>query len=153
MPRLFTSGAYGSMRSVYRSAIKNIQADYSYDAPAQPNYTSYIYTPPTAETDIVQTDIPMDKQTAIFLDSLATKLLQLTESFEAKIEEAKLTYKPSEADMEKRIFASVETPVMNVSIGYEYFLYVQRYGPPHLGKFDPEKLALIRAEENIEAPS
>jgi hypothetical protein len=34
----------------------------------------------------------------------------------------------------------------NISVKYAYYIYVQRYGPPVNGKFDPLYIDLINAE-------
>ena len=33
-----------------------------------------------------------------------------------------------------------------VSVKQEYIIYIKRYGPPFQGVFDPERLAIIRAQ-------
>lgn len=41
----------------------------------------------------------------------------------------------------------------NATIKYEYTIYLQRYGPPTRGIFDPIYLDLIRAELAASAPT
>ena len=42
--------------------------------------------------------------------------------------------------------ASIEAPVMMLAIKQEY---IRRYGPPEAGKFDDEKIQIIKSELGI----
>ena len=76
----------------------------------------------------------------------------MSHSIEDRIEEIKKNCnQPTQAD--GFIFASIETPAMDITIGAEYIIYIQRYGPPHHGKFDQCKLDNIRDELNLPTPA
>ena len=94
----------------------------------------------------------IDKKSSIFFNTLASKLLEMSQSIEKRIEEIKKNCNtPKQAD--GFLFASIETPEMTICIGEEYIIYMQRHGPPHHGKFDHHKLNHIRREYNITVPS
>ncbi len=96
----------------------------------------------------VEKDTSVDRNSAIFFSNLATKLLDMTTAIQARMKE--LSEKVCEPSSGKGVlFASIETPQMNIGIKYEYVEYITRYGPPIKGKFDEAKLAIIRAELGI----
>ena len=95
-------------------------------------------------------DNSMDRNSAIFFNQLATKLLEMSKSFQERLEEARKNCNQQQAGF---LFASIDTPQMAISVGTEYIIYVQRFGPPPNGKFPPEKLAQIRMEFNIPSSS
>lgn len=95
-------------------------------------------------------DSSIDRNSAIFFHNLANKLLEMSQSFEDRIEKIKKDCGNRQAN--GFLFASIDTPSMQISVGAEYILYVQRYGPPPKGKFCPEKLKLLRQELGIEPP-
>ena len=149
MPSLLSSGRFGHMSSGRIRTYTQIQS-----ACAQP-----VYTPPTycveyphhtqhEECQPSNTcDGSIDKNSALFFNTLASKLLEMSKTIEDRIEDIKKNCNKERA--RGCIFASVDTPHMNISVGAEYFIYVQRYGPPPNGKFEPEKLAIVRAELEI----
>ena len=47
------------------------------------------------------------------------------------------------------VLASIDTPQMVLGVSYEFVEYIKRHGPPVNGKFDPARLATIRAELGI----
>ncbi len=82
---------------------------------------------------------------------MTMKLLEMSQAIEERIEQIKKNCnqeKPSDGFL----FASIETPQMLITVGQEYVIYLQRYGPPHHGRFDPCKLESIREELGIPAP-
>lgn len=91
-------------------------------------------------------DSSIDRNSALFFNNLANKLLEMSQAFEDRIEKLKNDCGKTQAN--GFLFASIETPAMQISVGGEYVIYVQRFGPPPLGKFDPVKLDAIRAEIN-----
>lgn len=93
----------------------------------------------------------IDKKSSLFFNTLATRLLEMSQSIETRIEQIKKNCgEPKQAD--GFLFASIDTPSMNITVGAEYVIYVQRHGPPHHGKFDRHKLDHIRKEFNIPIP-
>lgn len=91
------------------------------------------------------------KDTTKFFGTLATKLLNMAESIHDRIEKLKteLCPKPTKGFL----LAEIDAPKMVLGIKYEYVEYVRRHGPPKDGKFDEEKLDVIRAELGISAYS
>lgn len=146
MPRFLTSGGLGTMRSFY--STKHL---YEPNENYQPNFTQHApYTYPQAPchlpTDCETIKPTIDVHTVSFISSVATKLLDLTKAIDLRIDTIKKNCKAT--TQEQFVFASIDTPNMNISVGAEYVIYVQRFGPPRLGKFDQDKLAEIRAEIN-----
>jgi len=141
MPRFLTSGGLGIMRSFYSEQTK----------PYTPIYNNYILPNSRASHGSYDPSCEpapaIDRQTVLFISTVATKLLDLTTSIDDRIETIQKNCKGYTS--EKLILASVDTPNMNISIGPEYVIYVQKHGPPKLGQFDPDKLAEIRAELGI----
>ena len=87
----------------------------------------------------------IDKNSAMFFNTLSLKLLEMSETVEKRIEVIKKNCNENQR-ANGFLFASIDTPQMNISVGSEYVIYVQRYGPPPNGKFEPAKLELIRKE-------
>lgn len=94
-------------------------------------------------------DGSIDKNSALFFNQLASKLLEMSESIEARIETIKKNCNSS-GQSSGFLFASIDTPQMSISVGGEYVVYVQRHGPPVNGKFDSCKLDAIRKELNVQ---
>jgi hypothetical protein len=92
-------------------------------------------------------DCSIDRNSAIFFNNLATKLLEMTEAIEKRIDE--LENRPCPTETRGVLFASIDAPVMNIGIKYEYIEYIKRYGPPQGGQFDETKLNAIRIELGI----
>lgn len=87
------------------------------------------------------------RDTSLFFSKLAQKLLDMSIAIDKRIEKIKSEAycKPGEGVF----LASIEAPVMTVAIKYEFIEYIKQYGPPVDGKFDEEKLQLIREELGI----
>jgi hypothetical protein len=148
MPRFITSGALGTMRSSYTPIHRYGSIVYSYPIQKQNEFIESNYT--TKSDEIIEPPtLSINKQTAIFLDTISRKLLELSQTVEATIEDIKANCKEKPKNLNNHILASIDTPNMNITVGAEYILYVQKYGPPVLGKFDPEKLAIMREELGI----
>lgn len=93
----------------------------------------------------------IDKKSSLFFNTLATRLLEMSHAIEERIEDIKKNCNgPKQAN--GFLFASIDTPQMNITVGEEYVIYVQRHGPPHHGKFDQHKLNHIRKEYGIPIP-
>ncbi len=92
-------------------------------------------------------DNTVDRNSAMFFSNLATKLLDMSKAIEKRMEE--LANKACATESGGFLFASIDTPTMAIGVKYEYIEYIKRYGPPHRGKFDQEKLRHIRRELNI----
>jgi hypothetical protein len=84
------------------------------------------------------------RDTTRFFDKLATKLKDMAEAVNKRIEEIKESAKCQKA--EGFILASIDVPQMTLDIKYEYVEYIKRYGPPENGIFDETKLAALRVE-------
>lgn len=93
------------------------------------------------------TDNSVDRNSAIFFNTLANKLLEMSRAIDARMTE--LSNRVCEPASKGFLFASIETPQMVLGVSYEFVEYVKRHGPPVNGKFDPEKLAAIRVELGI----
>ncbi len=92
-------------------------------------------------------DNSVDRNSAIFFNTLANKLLDMSKAIDARI--AEISKKVCQPTTKGFIFASIEAPSMVLGVKYEFVEYIKRYGPPPKGKFDPEKLNLIRNELGI----
>lgn len=93
------------------------------------------------------TDNSLDRNSAIFFNNLATKLLDMSKAIQKRMDDlANKVCAPQQAGF---LFANIETPPMLLGIKQEFMEYIKRYGPPTKGKFDPEKLSIIRAELGI----
>jgi len=86
----------------------------------------------------------IDGNSAIFFNNLAIKLLAMSQSIELRIEE--ISNKVCNPETKGFILVSIDTPVMELGVKYEYIEYIKRYGPPQKGKFDPRKLNIICTE-------
>jgi hypothetical protein len=86
-----------------------------------------------------------------FFSDLATKLLEMTTAVNKRIEDIK---KNCGGSKQSGFFlASIEAPVMNLGVKYEYIEYIKRFGPPTDGKFEEEKLKQLRIELGIDTNS
>jgi hypothetical protein len=91
-------------------------------------------------------DNSIDRNSAVFFNKLASKLMDMTQAIEKRIQ-----------DMSERcatpqkgfLLASIETPQMVLGVKYEYVEYIKRYGPPVKGKFDEALLEGLRIELGI----
>ena len=91
------------------------------------------------------------KDTTKFFGTLATKLLNMAESIHDRIERLKVELCPKPT--KGFLLAEIDAPKMVLGIKYEFVEYVKRHGPPKDGKFDEQKLEIIRAELGISADS
>jgi len=82
--------------------------------------------------------------TTVFLDTLTTKLIAMTRSLQVQFEDLKKNQAPALGPRAPRL-AEIKVSAV-VSVKYAYFIYVQRYGPPVNGRFDPLYIDLINAE-------
>ena len=79
-----------------------------------------------------------------FLEKLTTKLIDMTTSLKQQFEDLKNNQKEFMGPPAPRL---VEITVnTNVSVRRVYYLYLQRYGPPVNGIFDPDYITLLQAE-------
>ncbi len=78
-----------------------------------------------------------------FLETLTDKLIEMTNSLKEQFSE--LVKPPSNTGAKGVLLATIPLSA-NVDSKIEYFMYVNRYGPPTNGIFDPIYLDLIRAE-------
>lgn len=92
-------------------------------------------------------DNSIDRNSAIFFNNLALKLLDMSKVIEARMDE--LSKKVCAPQTKGVFFASIDTPVMSLGVKYEYVEYIKRYGPPQRGQFDETLLAQIRVELGI----
>jgi hypothetical protein len=109
---------------------------------------SFLKTNKTYSNTACGCDNSIDRNSAIFFNNLATKLLEMTTAIDnriKKIEENCVSNRGSSGFL----LASIETPVMSLSIKYEYVEYIKRYGPPPNGQFDQALLEEIRIELGI----
>jgi hypothetical protein len=81
----------------------------------------------------------------VFLDTLTTKLLAMTRSLQTQFEDLKKNQIPPSVGPRAPRLAEIKVSAV-VSVKYAYYIYVQRYGPPVNGKFDPLYIDLINAE-------
>ena len=93
-------------------------------------------------------DNSIDRNSALFFTKLADKLLEMSKSVEARIEEIRKNCNKPTASR-GFLFASIEVPTMTIAVPQEYLEYIRRHGPPPKGKFEPLKLHLIRIEFGI----
>ena len=143
MPSLLSSGAWGSMQSIYKLNSYAVSPD---TIPSSNPRQANVYV---VDSGPAEQSAPITKQNVGFLSTMADKLQELSQAIEAKIEYIIKTAVPKPKNLDNFILAKVDTPNMDFSVGAEYIIYVQKFGPPPLGKFDPEKLAEIRAEYSI----
>jgi hypothetical protein len=79
----------------------------------------------------------------VFLQALTTKLIDMTTALKRQF--ANLEAQGRQGTTRGTVLASTSVKG-NVRFKPEFAIYVQRYGPPILGVFDPLYLDLIRAE-------
>jgi hypothetical protein len=82
--------------------------------------------------------------TTLFLQALTNKLVDMTTSLKKQFEDLKTAAQPT-GTTRGTILASI-TVKGTISFKQEYSIYLQRFGPPVDGIFDPLFLELIRAE-------
>lgn len=92
-------------------------------------------------------DNSIDRNSAIFFNNLALKLLDMSKAIEARMEE--LSNKVCSTETRGFLLASIDTPSMSIGIKYEYVEYIKRYGPPPNGLFDETLLTNLRTELGI----
>lgn len=78
-----------------------------------------------------------------FLETLTDKLIDMAAALQKRITE--LESRPPPGTTRGVIFADISVG-SHASVKYEYVIYIQRYGPPINGIFDPIYLDLLRAE-------
>lgn len=83
-----------------------------------------------------------------FFSSLANKLLEMATAINKRIDDIKKNC--SKTTERGFLLASIETPVMQLGVKYEYLEYIKRFGPPVDGKFDEAKLEQLRIEFGID---
>ena len=91
----------------------------------------------------------LDRNSAIFFNNLATKLLDMSKAIQTRMDE--LANRVPGQQSGGFLFASINTPAMMVGVRQEYVEYIKRYGPPQKGKFDAAKLEQLRIELGINA--
>jgi hypothetical protein len=91
-------------------------------------------------------DNSLDRNSAVFFNKLALKLMDMSQAIEKRIKEIS---EKCVVPQKGFLLASIETPQMVLGVKYEYVEYVKRYGPPLKGKFDEELLKEIRIELGI----
>ena len=87
------------------------------------------------------------RDTSSFFSKLATKLMDMATTINKRIEKIQSEVKCSSGG--GVLLASIDAPVMMLAIKQEYMEYIRRYGPPDGGKFDEEKLKILRTELGI----
>jgi hypothetical protein len=86
-----------------------------------------------------------------FFSNLANKLMEMATAVNKRIDDIKKNCnKGAERGF---LLASIETPVMQLGVKYEYLEYIKRFGPPVEGKFDEAKLEQLRIELGIDNTS
>ena len=88
------------------------------------------------------------RDTIVFFSKLASKLLIMSETINERMNEMKKNI-CNKGESGGVLLASIEAPVMTISIAFEYIEYIRQYGPPSNGKFDEDKLTKIRKELGI----
>jgi hypothetical protein len=82
-----------------------------------------------------------------FFDTLAGKLLVMVQSLKEQFQELKtIAYKNVASGP---FLASIEVTPPPIGVKYEYIEYINRYGPPADGIFDPVILNSLRIELGI----
>jgi hypothetical protein len=87
------------------------------------------------------------KDTVKFFGTLATKLLDMAEAIQTKIENIK---KQVCAPSRGFLLAEIEAPRMILGVRLEYLEYIKRFGPPDNGIFNEERLDALRKELGID---
>ena len=82
-----------------------------------------------------------------FFSKLSDKLSAMVTTVQTQFNEYKTEI--DKFTTPKGIVSKVETPAMVLGVGQEYIIYIQRFGPPPVGIFDPAKLQAIRVELGI----
>jgi hypothetical protein len=86
--------------------------------------------------------------TTNFFETLVNKLEEMTLSLKEQFAELIRPPIPNK----NLILSSAGIEVPQADLFYEYVVYVQRYGPPPNGQFDPDLLDIIIAELALENP-
>jgi hypothetical protein len=115
--------------------------------------TSTGLVPTTIQTGTNQGTVPITTSTngcccpssTIFLETLTEKLLLMAEALKIQFAELQSNSKGTAQQAKGAILAEI-TVQGNIVAKYEYIIYIQRYGPPINGKFDPVYLERIRDE-------
>lgn len=79
-----------------------------------------------------------------FFSTLSEKLVTMTEALKLQFETLRVEALARSAN--GPVLASVTAPSFNFGVKGEYIQYINLYGPPSDGKFDPELLARIRQD-------
>lgn len=79
-----------------------------------------------------------------FFSTLSDKLVLMTESLKVQFDTLRLEALARSSD--GPIFASITAPKMTLGVKQEYIEYINRYGPPADGIFDPAILETIKQE-------
>lgn len=87
-----------------------------------------------------------------FLSDLTNKLVAMTESLKQQFADLQANCQTIPTKAAGPIFAEINISA-TLKPKYEYLIYLQRYGPPTAGIFDPIYLDLIRAELAASAPA
>jgi hypothetical protein len=116
--------------------------------------TSTGFVPVTVQTGTTQGTVPITTpstsandcccpSSTVFLETLTEKLLLMAKSLKVQFAELQSNSKGTLQQAKGAILA--ETKVQGKVVAkYEYVIYIQRYGPPINGKFDPVYLERIR---------
>ena len=93
-------------------------------------------------------DTTIDRNSAVFFNNLATKLLAMSKAIQTKMDDlANKVCSPNEYG--GFVLVSIDTPQMLLGVKYEYIEYIKRYGPPIKGQFNENLLDKLRKELNI----
>lgn len=79
-----------------------------------------------------------------FFSTLSDKLVSMTESLQKQFDALRREALARSAN--GPIMASVVAPKMTLGVKYEYIEYINRYGPPADGVYDPVILETLRQE-------
>ena len=79
-----------------------------------------------------------------FFSTLSEQLVTMTEALKLQFENLRLEALARCAD--GPIMADVTAPKLNLGIKFEYIQYINKYGPPPNGQFDPVILEQVRQE-------
>ena len=113
-----------------------------------PSYIKKILNGGLCQPQQQQQSCCSSRDSSKFFSNLATKLLEMTTAINTRIEDIK---KNCGGKAQSGFFlASVDAPVMNLGVKYEYIEYIKRFGPPIEGKFDETKLHQLRIELGID---
>ena len=105
---------------------------------------STITTSMTQSSNVTSSNCIICPSTSIvFLQALTTKLVDMTTALKRQF--ANLESLGRQGTTRGTVLASTSVKG-NVRFKPEFAIYVQRFGPPMLGEFDPLYLELIRAE-------